>query len=46
VVSGGRYVRERGAVERCLAEAAMAQKEEEAAAVHAGDASRVVRYSS
>jgi len=44
-VSGGRYVRERGAVERCLAEAAMAQ-EEEAAAVHAGDASRVVRYSS
>jgi hypothetical protein len=45
VVSGGRYVRERGAVERCLAEAAMAQKEE-AAAVHAGDASRVVRYSS
>jgi len=45
VVVEGRYVREREAVERCLAEAAMVLKEE-AAAVHAGDASRVVRYSS
>jgi len=44
VVVEGRYVREREAVERCLVEAAMVLKE--AAAVHAGDASRVVRYSS
>ena len=45
VVVEGRYVKGREAVERYLAEAAMARRKE-AAAVHAGDASQVVRYSS